>query len=822
MKGLARWGIRTATGFTAEAPLSGQRAVRGDLLRSLAPFASRFGVETAMTIDARRRGASVIELPVDMDHRHTGRQLAGIAHRARQGVDVLRALWPRVLSSAQRGAVVVGLGVIAALTLALLGSTSVPASGTAIGPAESVVIVAVPDLRWADLEQTPTLRELAGSRGAAANANVGTPGDEPRASATWATAGAGDRMAGFDLGDIPQAPADEPLRVMAMEPALAAQRGRHPSSSPGALGDALAKAGVPTGLVALPSSSVGLVVADRNGRTTFAATGAPASQALSMLRRGARVVAVDAAPLTPSELDAELSSLVRSAGERTLVMVVAGSSPQDGFELEPIIATGPGATSGTLTSPTTRRPALVSLVDIAPTVLEVLGLPRPDPMVGRPLHRTAATPDLEALSRVRRDSDTRTRSFLALSVGLGIAAGLVLLASFVPALRRLRPLRYASLAWASWPVSCLLVDAVPTMSALGPFLVGAITIVLGWAIAAAVGRGRLTMSALGWIGGVTAFVYAADLATGARLQFNSMVGVSAATTSRFTGLPNTGFAAFAPAVVLAVAALRRDTAISRTTMAVLFALAGFVVAWPTLGGDAGGLITLAPVSFVLWIKLAGRVPWRSVVAAAFFGIALVGLIGIADLARPEDSRTHVGRFLAGDTDIGSTVARRIDGNLASYTLFPVILVGLTILLGAVLLAGRWTNVFPRGSVERAAAGAIIAIALIGNAVNDSGAINTAVSVLFLVPLIYLAGRADDRRCRVRPRRCCFRGRARCPSGSVVAFQVCPGEPSRSRGPDRRRPGDRRTRSPCRDGRDTARLPRGSGCRGGIRRPRTPG
>ena len=188
-------------------------------------------------------------------------------------------------------------------------------------------------------------------------------------------------------------------------------------------------------------------------------------------------------------------------------MVVAGSSPQDGFELEPIIATGPGATSGTLTSPTTRRPALVSLVDIAPTVLEVLGLPRDPirwsggPSIARQRHPTSRLSTGSSATAIRGHGPSpRCRSVSA------SPRAWPPLVPFVPALRRLRPLRYASPAWASWPVSCPLVDAVPTMSALGPFLVGAITIVLGWAIAAAVGPGRLTMSALGRIGGVTAFV----------------------------------------------------------------------------------------------------------------------------------------------------------------------------------------------------------------------------------------------------------------------------------------------------------------------------
>ncbi|HJR23913.1 MAG TPA: glycosyltransferase family 2 protein, partial [Acidimicrobiales bacterium] len=121
VRDLAARGIRRACGLEVRAPLSGQRAVRSDLLRDLVD-AERFGLEVAMTIEAQRQGARILEVDVPMDHRHTGRSLAGFRHRAGQGVDVLRALWPRVTSARQRRwLVLVGvlLAVVASSALAL-------------------------------------------------------------------------------------------------------------------------------------------------------------------------------------------------------------------------------------------------------------------------------------------------------------------------------------------------------------------------------------------------------------------------------------------------------------------------------------------------------------------------------------------------------------------------------------------------------------------------------------------------------------------------------------------------------------------------------
>jgi glycosyltransferase involved in cell wall biosynthesis len=82
--GFARWAVRDLTGVNVEAPLSGQRALRGQLLARLLPFAPRFGIETAMTVDALRAGARLAEIELDLEHRATGRTLDGFLHRARQ------------------------------------------------------------------------------------------------------------------------------------------------------------------------------------------------------------------------------------------------------------------------------------------------------------------------------------------------------------------------------------------------------------------------------------------------------------------------------------------------------------------------------------------------------------------------------------------------------------------------------------------------------------------------------------------------------------------------------------------------------------------
>ncbi|HKI66794.1 MAG TPA: glycosyltransferase [Solirubrobacterales bacterium] len=88
--GFARWAIRRRCGFEAEAPISGQRALRGEALRATLPFAGGYGMEIGMTIDAVRAGCRLREYELDLSHRASGRSISGFAHRARQLGDFAR------------------------------------------------------------------------------------------------------------------------------------------------------------------------------------------------------------------------------------------------------------------------------------------------------------------------------------------------------------------------------------------------------------------------------------------------------------------------------------------------------------------------------------------------------------------------------------------------------------------------------------------------------------------------------------------------------------------------------------------------------------
>jgi glucosyl-3-phosphoglycerate synthase len=92
VKNVSRRAILRRTGYAPSEPLSGQRALLTPVLATLPGIAPGFGAEVGMTLDLLSTGIKPLEIPLPLTHRPTGRNLSGFVHRARQGLDVVRAL----------------------------------------------------------------------------------------------------------------------------------------------------------------------------------------------------------------------------------------------------------------------------------------------------------------------------------------------------------------------------------------------------------------------------------------------------------------------------------------------------------------------------------------------------------------------------------------------------------------------------------------------------------------------------------------------------------------------------------------------------------
>ena len=135
-KTAARTLIRLRCGLLTREPLSGQRRLSARARAEVFPVAMGFGVETRMTIDAVRAGLRVEEIELDLEHRATGRDLRGFAHRGRQLVELVLACGPQ--ASNFRG-----------LRLPLVGA----AVGLAVPSVAPVAAIGLADDLWSGPER---------------------------------------------------------------------------------------------------------------------------------------------------------------------------------------------------------------------------------------------------------------------------------------------------------------------------------------------------------------------------------------------------------------------------------------------------------------------------------------------------------------------------------------------------------------------------------------------------------------------------------------------------------------------------------------------
>ena len=94
-KQVARRLIELASGYAAREPLSGQRRLTQRARDTVFPLAAGFGCESAMTADAAKSKLAIGEAELELEHRATGRDLAGFVHRGRQLRDIVLAFGPQ-------------------------------------------------------------------------------------------------------------------------------------------------------------------------------------------------------------------------------------------------------------------------------------------------------------------------------------------------------------------------------------------------------------------------------------------------------------------------------------------------------------------------------------------------------------------------------------------------------------------------------------------------------------------------------------------------------------------------------------------------------
>jgi hypothetical protein len=236
------------------------------------------------------------------------------------------------------------------------------------------------------------------------------------------------------------------------------------------------------------------------------------------------------------------------------------------------------------------------------------------------------------------------------------------------------------------------------------------------------------------LGAVLLGLIALDLVVGGHGLSQPLLGGSAWDGERFYGLGN-GYFAFALAAVMLVAGF---APLSAVATAALLAGLGLVDGLPRLGADVGGALTSMLTAAAALVVLApGRPKVRRIVLLA--GLAVAAAVAVALGAGLGGPVSHAGRFaerlLQGPADAVGVVVDQLARNLRLLANSPFAWVGPLQVLLAGLIALRPPPPF-RGLPERirrvlglGAFGSLLLILL-----NDTGVTATAASGLFLLAI----------------------------------------------------------------------------------------
>lgn len=322
----------------------------------------------------------------------------------------------------------------------------------------------------------------------------------------------------------------------------------------------------------------------------------------------------------------------------------AAEQGKKGQWLTPVICLGLG--EGLLQSGTTRWPGLVTNMDLAPTILGLLGAEHSQPMIGREITVRPAAQAKETVEQVWRRCLALAASrplvlkiLVSSQIALYILALLFLIIKKVPgwAVRLLQILLVFFLAL---PLSLLLWAGPPWM-------------ILGWLALLSLVFGKLNTL---WaktlvIASATAAALLVDVFGGSRLLRFSYLGYDPIGGARFYGIGNEFMGILVGSTVMSWAIFCQNFEVMPPARKIggllLFSVVLLNIGAPAWGANVGGAVCAVFAFGFLWLALEGKLKKISGVCGLVFLLILVlSVFFWLDNANPAQEQSHLGQTVA--------------------------------------------------------------------------------------------------------------------------------------------------------------------------------
>lgn len=444
------------------------------------------------------------------------------------------------------------------------------------------------------------------------------------------------------------------------------------------------------------------------------------------------------------------SSLDRLLSKRNSDLLIAIARPTGkSDEPLPIGIKGAGF-DGNLTSDSTRMDGYVLSTDVAPTILDRLGIDIPSQMSGQPIHAEGSVDPAAIESLVGRMDviSSRRGPVIGLNVIVWLAALLIVTLLSRGRLSR-KGVRLTGLTIVYLPLVLLLGAALEPKETAEQLLVLLLSPLLGTVTLLLLKGYR----ALAVASALTVLAYAIDVIAGSPLTSLSLLGPNPGLGVRFYGIGNELEALLAVLVVAGTGAalagfVRRASA---RAAAVAFVAAGliaaFVFAAGRFGADVGAAIVFPVGAVVAAVVVAGRGRRTAVLAVVAAPFAVLALLALIDLL--SGANAHLTRSVldaGGLGDLADVAQRRLQLSAHSFAR-PVLLAFLPVVAAAAALAyvrrdrlAAWVAGVP---AMRAGLIGALAATVVGTLANDSGALLLEIGAAYLLVFTGFAWAESD-------------------------------------------------------------------------------
>ena len=409
---------------------------------------------------------------------------------------------------------------------------------------------------------------------------------------------------------------------------------------------------------------------------------------------------------------------------------------------------------GLLTSATTRRQGIAAVTDVAPLVLERVGLSTPGGMLGRPVS-VGGPGGMPVILRMQKEI---VRTFLLrpplMKTYVLFQIVIVLGALFNLLVRIVAPRTFEAplLGLLTVPLLLLYLPLHKVSVVVGFVLTGVAVVMVVFLLQYGLKEPLQRFAAVAVATSVSIVV---DIWRNASLMKISVLGYDAISGARYYGLGNEYMGVLVGTTILGAVSvltlLPRSRRFLLPFIALYFFAALLLIIAPGGGANFGGTVT-ALVAFLVTLAVLAKIKpgWRSSLAV-LTGLAIIAGIAIYfNLRVPEGDQSHLGRTLAlmeqdGFQTLRDVASRKASMNIRLFRYSQWSRAFLAFLSVLAVLFFRPYGVLRdlRRLYPQLAAGflGIIAGSITAMLTNDSGVVAAATTLLYAgVPIILLASR----------------------------------------------------------------------------------